>query len=246
VYKKFETQKARLNYVEAGSGRPVVILPGLGYKGTTYQELIDYLSREFLVIAPNLHFGIGNEAISEIDDYVQILSKFIEEKHLKDIIVVGHSFGGSVAIKLAQTNKNITGMVLSGSTGLPMPYSFGYLVYLLFLKTWNDRRYGKIPIIIRLIADFSEFTAGSIFQLYKAKKIVDKITKADLVSKYRAGVKTILIWGNKDEFFPVEYSRKLQKKLSDSKLEILPGNHDLPLFEEVKFGKIIVDYFGKF
>jgi len=244
-YKKFETDKARLNYVEAGSGRFLLLLHGIGVKSTTYRKLISILAQNFRVIAPNLHFSINNEPVSETKTYVNLLTNFIDDRKLKNIIVLGHSFGGGIALNLAQKNKNITNLILCGSTGLASPDSMRKLMYKFFiLKTWNSIKEGKFSIMTRIAADFCLVCAPALFKFGKVRRIINKINYTDQVPKGDIEAEVLLIWGDKDELYSPEYARKLQKRLHNSKLIFIPGNHDVLLYEAEKFGKLMTDNFN--
>lgn len=245
-YNLFKTDQAKLEYIEAGSGNTILLLHGLGYRSTTYKSVIDLLSRSYHVYAPSLHFSLHDQAISSLEDYVSLLHEFIQSKHLKDITLIGHSFGGGVAMKLAESNEKLSRLILIGSIGLPVSYSFTQFFGLLIIKTWHELKYKNQLIILgRLVWDFSLFTIRSLPQFFEMKKAVVNITNKELIQFHKIRLPTFLLWGKHDEIFPPAYAKRLQTKLSSSKLTMVEGNHDLILFENKEFGKFVANCINK-
>ena len=94
-----------IKYFVVGSGEPIVLLHGTGGSGRQWAEFAEALHTEFQVVVPDLcgyggttHWpgeGTFNLAI-EADLVHALIDKFKKPVH-----VVGHSFGGAVALKLA-------------------------------------------------------------------------------------------------------------------------------------------------
>ena len=239
-YCQFKTDNASLEYIEAGHGSVVLLLHGLGYRGRTYKNIIDQLSQSYHVYAPSLHFSVRGQSISSFEDYAALLREFIQTKHLKHITLIGHSLGGGVAMRLAESNEELSRLILIGSIGLPMPYSFSQLLYLLITKTWHELKYKKqLSTLVRLVWDFSLFTVRSLPQFSRTEKAIADITSRELIQFHKIQLPTFLLWGKHDEFFPLAYAEQLQAKLFGSKLTVVEGNHDLMLFRCKEFGELV-------
>jgi pimeloyl-ACP methyl ester carboxylesterase len=95
----------RLYAEELGVGPPVVLLHGLGGSGYTWRYMVDGLARHHRVIAIDLK-GFGrsekpyDQHYSALDQAAYVRS-FLDQRGLRDITLVGHSFGGAVAMVLA-------------------------------------------------------------------------------------------------------------------------------------------------
>ena len=239
----FKTSSINLEYIEAGSGDPVLFLHGLGYKGTTYNEVVDKISQSHHVYAPNLHFSIHAQAISSHEDYVDVLQKFIQAKKLKGITIIGHSFGGGIALRLAESNPNVSRLILTGTVGLPISYSIAQFSFLLILKTWHELKYkSRFLILARLVWDFSLFTIKSLPQFLKMTQAVTDMTNKEHIRYQNIHIPTLLLWGKNDEIFPQSYAERLNQKLTNSKLVIVNGNHDWILFEYLEFNNLFTEY----
>jgi pimeloyl-ACP methyl ester carboxylesterase len=86
-----------------GEGRPLLFLHG-GHGVDANDPLVERLAKNYKVIVPS-HPGYGGSerphGIDTVDDIVHVYLDLIENLNLKDIILVGVSFGGWIAAELA-------------------------------------------------------------------------------------------------------------------------------------------------
>jgi pimeloyl-ACP methyl ester carboxylesterase len=97
---------SRVEYLEQGSGQPVVLLHSSSSSGTQWRALAERLSQRYRVIAPDL-YGYGGTAHwpgrgpfhleSEAEIVLALLGRADERAHF-----VGHSYGGAVALHMAR------------------------------------------------------------------------------------------------------------------------------------------------
>ena len=93
-----------IEYNEAGKGENVVILHGWSQERAPYEPLSALVSKGYRAIAPCLPgFGGSDEPPEpwEVDRFADTICEFIEKMDLKKVILMGHSYGGRVIIKLA-------------------------------------------------------------------------------------------------------------------------------------------------
>ena len=101
-----DTKVGRINtfYLEAGHGRPVVLLHGLGATNASMLPTFWELARDHRVIAPDLPgFGESGKPIRSYDAgfYADWLLQFLDHLDLDKAVLVGNSMGGRVAIEAA-------------------------------------------------------------------------------------------------------------------------------------------------
>lgn len=104
---RIEISGSSIEYGEQGSGEPVMLLHSSGASSAQWRALIDRLSSRFRVIAPDL-YGYGassnwsGRSTFTLDDeaalVVALLGRLDQPAHL-----VGHSYGGAVALNVART-----------------------------------------------------------------------------------------------------------------------------------------------
>ena len=97
-----------LHYVEAGSGEVMVFLHGFPFFAESWHSMLQPLSKQYRVIAPD-HRGYGlSDKPSEIEDYkidrlIEDTRTFIvQQSDNKPVILVGHDWGGVLAWGIAQ------------------------------------------------------------------------------------------------------------------------------------------------
>lgn len=112
------------SYFRSGTGPPLVFLHGWGLSHRTYEPALERLVRHGLdVLAPTLP-GFGSTAPlprgqESLESYAQWVAEFLEALDVGEAaVVMGHSFGGGVAIKLAHDHPaRVRGLVLANSIG---------------------------------------------------------------------------------------------------------------------------------
>ncbi len=112
----------RRAFVKAGSGPAVLLLHGLGCDHTTWSPVIDTLAQRFTVIAPDL-LGHGQSAKPRADytvgGFANGMRDLLTVLGINRATVVGHSFGGGVAMQFAyQYPERTERLVLVASGGL--------------------------------------------------------------------------------------------------------------------------------
>ena len=112
----------RRAYVVTGSGPVLLLLHGLGCDHTTWAPVIDSLARRYTVIAPDL-LGHGESdkprADYSVGGYANGMRDLLTVLGIDRVSVVGHSFGGGVAMQFAyQFPERTERLILVGSGGL--------------------------------------------------------------------------------------------------------------------------------
>jgi pimeloyl-ACP methyl ester carboxylesterase len=112
----------RMRYLVAGSGRAVVLIHGLGGAAGNWIELAPRFARSRRVVVPDLpgHGGSAPVAAApNLSPYADRVAGILEREGLTGAAAVGHSFGGSVALRLAIRHPRlIASVVLAGATGI--------------------------------------------------------------------------------------------------------------------------------
>jgi pimeloyl-ACP methyl ester carboxylesterase len=124
-------------YLEAGTGRTVVLLHGLGATNASMLPTLAALAPEYRVLAPDLPgFGDSEKPVLAYDPafFADWLAGFLDALGVERAVLVGNSLGGRVAIE----------------TGLRIPARVERLV--LFAPSMAFRRFREATPIVRLLA----------------------------------------------------------------------------------------------
>ena len=123
----------RTNYLEAGSGEPVVLVHGSGPGVTAYANwnlTIPVLAERYRVLAPDM-VGFGyTDRPDGIDYNVQTWADqivgFLDALDIPRASLVGNSFGGAIALRLAtQHHDRVNKLILMGAVGVPFEITEG-------------------------------------------------------------------------------------------------------------------------
>ena len=221
MFKKIKNIK--INYKQYGEGEDIVLLHGWGQNIEMMKPLGDNFCDRFRVTILDLPgFGESDEPTASwnIDKYAEMLEEFVKMLRIKKPIVMGHSFGGRVAIRYSAQNP-IEKLVLFGSPCIRKEEKLSLKVR--FLK--------KLKVLpgMSSIGEYMKQFIGS--RDYKAASPIMRQTLVEVVnedlSRYAKEIEepTLLIWGEQDEEAPVEEARELEKIMIDAALILLPGTH---------------------
>jgi pimeloyl-ACP methyl ester carboxylesterase len=111
----------RLEAIDRGSGRPLLFLhPGIGIDPRA--PVLEHFARTHRVIAPT-HPGFGGsdlpKGMSTVDDLSYIYLDLLEALDLRDVAIVGVSFGAWIAAEIAvKTTERLSHLVLANAVGI--------------------------------------------------------------------------------------------------------------------------------
>ncbi len=223
VFMKLTIQGFDINYLQYGEGKDVILLHGWGQNIAMMKPIGDNLCNDFRVTIIDFPgFGESSEPKEPwtITDYSNLLEKIVKELNIKKPIVIGHSFGGRVAIRYSAQN-SIEKLILFGSPCIRIQTELPLSVKIL-------KALKKLPGL----NEFGEYMKNFIGSRdYKAASPIMRQTLVEVVnedlSKYAREIEepTLLIWGEQDTEAPVEEAKELEKLMPDAALIVLPGTH---------------------
>ena len=114
---KINIKNLSINYIQYGEGNDIVLLHGWGQNIEMMRPIGDNFQNRFRITILDFPGSGESEEPKEawtIDDYELMLEEFLKKVNVKKPIVIGHSFGGRVAIRYSARNP-ISKLVLFGS-----------------------------------------------------------------------------------------------------------------------------------
>ncbi len=211
-----------INYIQYGSGSDVVLLHGWGQNIAMMKPIGDRLQKNHrITILDFPGFGESEEPKMALTvyDYCEILEELLKKLKVKKPVIMGHSFGGRIAIIYASRNE-VEKVVLFGSPCIRKEVKPS-------LKLRMLKSLKKIPGINKL-EGFAKNHMGS--RDYKnasevMRKILVNVVNEDLSEcAKKINVPTLLIWGDRDTEAPVEDAKELEKIIPDAGLIVLPNS----------------------
>ncbi|MDO5301349.1 MAG: alpha/beta hydrolase [Tissierellia bacterium] len=102
-------------------GRPILLIHGNESSSYHMLPLGEALAEKYRVIMPDMR-GFGNSSYRhhsrKLEDYALDLRSLIHSLKISELIVIGWSFGGAVALKLAEISHRVRGAVLLAPVSL--------------------------------------------------------------------------------------------------------------------------------
>ncbi|MGI5891358.1 MAG: alpha/beta fold hydrolase [Bacillota bacterium] len=248
--KEKEIKGQKLFYKQAGEGKDLILLHGWGVDSSAFEPVARELAQYFNVY--NIDFpGFGltpaPEAAWSVHDYAALIEDFIELQHIKDPLIMGHSFGGRVAILLG-AKKIPSKMVLIDSAGILPKRSINY-----YLKVYSykaAKKFFSLPGLRKkkdqALAYWQKNSASSDYKQAEGvmRQIFVKVVNEDL-KPYLPHItaSTLLVWGDLDTATPLADGQLMEKLIPDSGLVVLEGAGHYSYLERLPQFLHIIDTF---
>jgi pimeloyl-ACP methyl ester carboxylesterase len=250
----------KLFYEEKGSGSPVLLIHGFGASTYTWRHIAPALARDHRVIALDLKgFGQSDKPFDSrysVFDQAELLTQFIEDHDLRDLTIVGHSFGGGVALVLAlDQDKRLKGrikkLVLLDTVAYPqdIPVFFRMLdtpvVSQIGVRMVPPALQTRIALQIAYL-DNSKIedeevetyaaplrtAAGKHAIIHSARQIMPR--GLEQISKSYKSIEqpTLILWCDHDRIVPLDVGLKLRRTLPNATLRIVDDCGHMPQEEQ--------------
>lgn len=229
------------NYLEAGSGDPVVFVHGSGPGVTAYANwrlVLPVLGERFHCYAPDMvGFGFTERpdgVVYSLDTWVDQLAGFLDALDLKRVSLIGNSFGGAVALRFAATNPARVGrLVLMGSVGVSFDITealdavWGYqpsfetmrriMDYFAFSRELITDELAQVRYEASIRPGFQESFAA-MFPAPRQRWVDALRTPEEQIAGI--GCPTLIVHGRDDQVIPLSTSLRLHELIDDSELHV--------------------------
>lgn len=174
------------------------------------------------------HINIMLERVWGIPEYSEYVKNIIisEEKKYspKEIIFIGHSFGGRIGLYIGSHYPGIfTKLILTSSAGINSKVRFKTKLLAIFAKFLKI-----LPIPLKLKEDIrhilrKKFTYDGYSRLDNLmREVFQKVVNLDLREDIsRIKIPTIIIWGREDKVTPLWMAEFIHTKIKGSSLKII-------------------------
>lgn len=191
-----------VNYYVVGKGKPLLFFHGGGTEASTYQETLEILSKKYKVYAPDMpYFGKSGSPKKPWDftDYAKFFSKFIDKLNIRNVTIVGYSFGGGVALELTRLNKKVIKTILCSPAMINLNINRKGLIDLILREArdsfFSIRSIDEFLIFSRV---FCDFVKNLILKKSYKKIIVASVLKCLNTNVSKINKKITLILSNQD------------------------------------------------
>lgn len=170
-----------------------------------------------------------------LGDYTDMTEALLDKLGIGEAIVIGHSFGGRVAIDLASRSDRVKKLVLADAAGLKP-------------RRGVRRRLRAMRFRLAKAAgrDTSKFYSADWKALSpEMRGVFARVVAEDLSERLpRISCPTLIVWGKRDKDTPPYMARRLNKGIKNSKLIMLDGGHFAYAEKHFAFVAALGDFIG--
>ncbi len=210
----------KINYQQFGTGKDLVFLHGWGQNIEMMLPLANRFKDKYrITILDFPGFGHSEEPTTAytIYDYSNLLEILLTSLGVKNPTLIGHSFGGRVAICYS-AKYSVEKLILFGSPCIRKEIKSK--------KTDLYKAMKKLPGLKKISEVAKNYLGSTDYKNASPimREILVKVVNQDLSNDAKKiKVPTLLIWGTNDEAAPIEDARELEKLLQDGALIELEG-----------------------
>lgn len=251
--KSFTVTGSRMVYYDRGSGVPIVLVHGMFGDHLDWAPVLEPLAEHFRVISIDLPgFGDSDKSAASynVEYFVEALQAFFTELDLREVVLVGNSFGGVLCTLYAATHRDrLRALVLVSSAGM-REYSADE-------QALVDQHFSEKNLLAlrpeyiepmfamnfaRLSADraaYLERQRGKLSRhdyaayarvLTECAKLAFAVPVVPLLSRLHLPV--LLLWGDSDPVFPLELARSGLKEIPEGRLAVIAGASHMPQMDQ--------------
>jgi pimeloyl-ACP methyl ester carboxylesterase len=221
-----------------GEGRPLLFLHA-GHGVDANDPLVEKLAQSHKVYAVS-HPGFGGsdlpKYLSTVDDLAHFYLDVLEELDLRDVTVVGVSFGAWLALEIATKGTDrLAKLVLIDALGLKFSDRetrditdiFAWSIEQLPELFFSDKQKG-LEILSQL--DFKSMDESAVTRFVRNREALVLFGWSPTLYNprlrhrlHRVKQPVLLVWGADDRVVSVDYGRKVAAALPNARLEVVEG-----------------------
>ncbi|MFC1626890.1 alpha/beta fold hydrolase [Patescibacteria group bacterium] len=241
----FQLDGVKSFYWKAGKGPPLLFLCGLALTPKTYTNVLTTLATSYTVYAPQLP-AFGNASAPKtlwtFREYGQYMDRFLEIVGADGCTVVGHSFGGGVALMMAAYSMRTKRVVAVNPGGKIDFYPRRRFYFRAFTRTVLGRLMGKETLTLQTIIDIVYTAMMQFPRFFHVYRITEESLGATY-NEYGSIHKPVLfLCSDKEEIVDRSYFEYLKRTIPHAKKITVDGYHEWLLFHP----KQLLEYVKEF
>ena len=229
--------KVRLR--RGGAGKPLLFLHGAS-GAPVIQPFMEKLATRFDVLVPE-HPGYGQSDepawLENIHDMAYFYLDFLKQLELRDVVLVGGSMGGWMAMEIAvRDTSRLACVILVGPAGVKSPEAKAADLFLwsnedLVRNLFHDQKLAEqrlaMPVTPEAV-DIDLKNKHTTAKLAWEPRFHDPFLPKWL---HRIDVPVKIIWGAEDRILPPAMAQELKRRMPHAELELVPNAGHLPQSE---------------
>ncbi len=234
---EYEIQKeGKFEYVEVGTGEPLMLLHGLFGALSNFSDLIEKFRHTHKVVVPLLPLFDLDLLHTSVNGLAKHVQQFIDHKGYDQIHLLGNSLGGHVGlVYILKHPEKIKTLTLTGSSGLfenAMGDSYPKRGDYEYIKAKTAATFYDPAVATKELVD-------EVFEITNSRiKVIKIIALAKSAIRHNLGeelgqikVPTLLIWGKNDNVTPPFVGEEFNKLIPNSELAFIDKCGHAPMME---------------
>lgn len=242
-----------IHYQVDGQGAEILILHGWGGSTASFAPVHRHLADNFRTYSLDFPgFGASDQPPGPwgTAEYTAITEKFIQQVLRDKPIVIGHSFGGRIGIRLAAGGQ-VKKMVLVDAAGIRPKRNWRYYSRVYAYKL--AKKLVQLPMISRHSEDILErWRRSSGSQDYQnasgvmRQSLVRTVNEDLTMLLPKIQIPTLLVWGELDTATPLADGQKMEKMIPDAGLVVFKKAGHFSYLENLdQFLRVLDSFFQK-
>jgi 2-hydroxymuconate-semialdehyde hydrolase len=238
---RIELSRAMIELDDVGDGHPVLLLHGFPATRYLWSRVVPLLAKAgYRLLVPDL-VGYGSSVapagvLLDMASQSRWMLEMMDVLGIAQASVIAHDVGSAAAqIMVANAPQRVRNLVvLDGVCG-----SEWALDAIASIQAWAPgdahrlfpvlaRRLGKSPALREMLSAY-EGEQGGLRLIRAARDLDPRQTETIEQSLRSSGVHALVLWGERDEFLPVDKVGRPLAELLGARLAIVPGAHFTPL-----------------
>jgi pimeloyl-ACP methyl ester carboxylesterase len=252
-------QQKKIYYKTHGDGKPVILIHGFGEIADVWDQQVEYLSKKFKLIVPDLPGSGKSEMIADMsmEGLAEVIHTIIHEENIEACPVIGHSMGGYILLALVEKYWNhVSAFGLFHSTayadteekkatrrkGISFIQEHGPFE---FLKTATPNLFSPVTkekkpeLINKQIDTLTNFSAESLVSYYEG--MIRRPERLQVLTDSRVPV--LFVMGKYDAAVPMEDGLKQCHLPQKSYIHVLHQSGHMGMLEEKDKSNRILEEF---
>lgn len=235
-------------FVDEGSGQVLLLLHGLFGALSNWEGVVTRFSKNFRVVIPML--PIYEMPIKEAG--LEGLKKFVEDfvafMKLSELIIMGNSLGGHVALLYTLTNADkVRKLILTGSSGLfedSMGGSYPKRGNYEYIRERVAYTFYDPNVATKELVDEVFETTRSIPKCMRIVAIAKSAQRHNMAEEIpNITIPTLLVWGLNDTITPVMVAHEFNRLIPNSELKFIDKCCHAPMMEHPEEFNQLVETF---
>lgn len=219
----YEYDGIKINYVDLGKkdAEAIVYLHGWGQNIEMMQPIANpFLQTNRIIILDLPGFGASEEPKTSwsLDEYVEMIHSLLEELKIDSPNIIGHSFGGKLALLYASKYKTKRLVLLAS------PYKVKIQKITFKMKVLKSLK--KVPLLGGLAERMKNHFGSTDYKNASPRMreiLVKHVNTSAVEDAKKIKCPTLILWGTNDAAVPVADAYELEKIIKDSGTVIYEG-----------------------